>query len=72
MIFDNIDVLNKTNWRKFHVKQQIGVVGMPLWDVTNLNIESRGYSVSIYNRTTSKTDEVMAYIQIKISSNISC
>ena len=38
-------------------KQQIGVVGMAVMGRNlALNIESRGYSVSIYNRTTSKTD----------------
>ena len=42
-------------------KQQIGVVGMAVMGRNlALNIESRGYSVSIYNRTTSKTDEVVA------------
>ena len=42
-------------------KQQIGVVGMAVMGRNlALNIESRGYSVSIYNRTTSKTDEVIA------------
>lgn len=36
-------------------KQQIGVVGMAVMGRNlALNIESRGYSVSIYNRTTSK------------------
>jgi len=41
-------------------QQQIGVVGMAVMG-KNLaaNIESRGYSVSIYNRTSSKTDEVI-------------
>lgn len=42
-------------------KQQIGVVGMAVMGRNlALNIESRGYSVSIYNRSTDKTDEVMA------------
>lgn len=41
-------------------KQQIGVVGMAVMGKNlALNIESRGYSVSIYNRTASKTDDVM-------------
>ncbi|WP_027107751.1 NADP-dependent phosphogluconate dehydrogenase [Lacticigenium naphthae] len=41
-------------------KQQIGVVGMAVMGRNlALNIESRGYSVSIYNRTTSKTEDVM-------------
>ncbi len=41
-------------------KQQIGVVGMAVMG-KNLafNIESRGYSVSIFNRTGSKTEEVV-------------
>lgn len=42
-------------------KQQIGVVGMAVMGRNiALNIESRGYSVSIYNRTTSRTEEVIA------------
>ena len=42
-------------------KQQIGVVGMAvLGRNLALNIESRGYSVSIFNRSSSKTDEVIA------------
>lgn len=42
-------------------KQQIGVVGMAVMGKNlALNIESRGYSVSIYNRTTSKTEAVVA------------
>lgn len=41
-------------------KQEIGVVGMAVMGKNlALNIESRGYSVSIYNRTGSKTEEVM-------------
>ena len=41
-------------------KQQIGVVGMAVMGRNiALNIESRGYSVSIYNRTGSKTTEVL-------------
>ncbi|MBM7693215.1 6-phosphogluconate dehydrogenase [Peribacillus deserti] len=41
-------------------KQQIGVIGMAVMG-KNLafNIESRGYSVSIFNRSREKTDEVM-------------
>jgi 6-phosphogluconate dehydrogenase len=40
-------------------KQQIGVVGMAVMGKNlALNIESRGYSVSIFNRTASKTEEV--------------
>lgn len=42
-------------------KQQIGVVGMAVMGRNlALNIESRGYSVSIYNRSNDKTDEVIA------------
>lgn len=42
-------------------KQQIGVVGMAVMGRNlALNIESRGYTVSIFNRSASKTDEVMA------------
>src|SRR5699024_5587288 len=41
-------------------KQQIGVIGMAVMGKNlALNIESQGYSVSIYNRTTSKTDKVI-------------
>ncbi|WP_409289125.1 NADP-dependent phosphogluconate dehydrogenase [Peribacillus sp. SCS-37] len=41
-------------------KQQIGVIGMAVMG-KNLafNIESRGYSVSIFNRSREKTDDVM-------------
>ncbi|SFU26883.1 NADP-dependent phosphogluconate dehydrogenase [Xenorhabdus koppenhoeferi] len=42
-------------------KQQIGVVGMAVMGRNlALNIESRGYSVSIFNRSSNKTDEVTA------------
>ncbi|MEC6747773.1 NADP-dependent phosphogluconate dehydrogenase [Marinilactibacillus sp. XAAS-LB27] len=42
-------------------KQQVGVVGMAVMGKNlALNIESRGYSVSIYNRTNAKTDAVIA------------
>ena len=39
--------------------QQIGVVGLAVMG-KNLawNIESRGYSVSVYNRSRQKTDEI--------------
>ena len=41
-------------------KQQIGVVGMAVMGRNiALNIESRGYSVALYNRTGSKTTEVV-------------
>lgn len=42
-------------------KQQIGVIGMAVMGKNlALNIESRGYTVSIYNRTVSKTEQVIA------------
>ncbi len=45
----------------FMSKQQIGVVGMAVMGRNlALNIESRGYSVSIFNRSKDKTDEVIA------------
>lgn len=41
-------------------KQEIGVVGMAVMGKNlALNIESRGYSVALYNRTGSKTQEVV-------------
>ncbi len=41
-------------------KQEIGVIGMAVMGKNlALNIESRGYSVSIYNRTTSKAEAVI-------------
>ncbi|MGP6146174.1 NADP-dependent phosphogluconate dehydrogenase [Jeotgalibaca sp. A122] len=41
-------------------KQQIGVVGMAVMGKNlALNIESRGYSVSVFNRTGSKTEAVI-------------
>jgi len=41
-------------------KQQIGVVGMAVMGKNlALNIESRGYSVALYNRTVSKTEVVV-------------
>lgn len=41
-------------------KQQIGVIGMAVMGKNlALNIESRGYSVAIYNRTTSRAEEVI-------------
>lgn len=40
-------------------KQEIGVIGMAVMGKNlALNIESRGYSVSIYNRSREKTEEV--------------
>ncbi len=42
-------------------KQQIGVVGMAVMGRNlALNIESRGYTVSIFNRFREKTEEVIA------------
>lgn len=42
-------------------KQQIGVVGMAVMGRNlALNIESRGYTVSVFNRSADKTDEVIA------------
>ena len=41
-------------------KQQFGVVGMAVMGKNlALNIESRGYSVALYNRTGSKTEAVV-------------
>lgn len=41
-------------------KQQIGVIGMAVMGKNlALNIESRGYSVAIYNRTTSRAEGVI-------------
>ncbi len=42
-------------------KQQIGIVGMAVMGRNlALNIESYGYTVSIFNRSGDKTDEVIA------------
>lgn len=47
-------------------KQQIGVVGMAVMGRNlALNIESRGYTVSVFNRSREKTDEVIAENQGK-------
>lgn len=41
-------------------KQQIGVVGLAVMGKNlALNIESRGYSVAVYNRSSEKTDELL-------------
>lgn len=41
-------------------KQQIGVVGMAVMgENLALNIESKGYTVSIFNRTGSKTEAII-------------
>jgi 6-phosphogluconate dehydrogenase len=42
-------------------KQQIGVIGLAVMGKNlALNIESRGYSVSVYNRSRNRTDEMIA------------
>ncbi|WP_217586450.1 NADP-dependent phosphogluconate dehydrogenase [Lentibacillus saliphilus] len=47
-------------------KQQIGVIGMAVMGRNlALNIESRGYSVSVYNRSSAKTDEMLEEAQGK-------
>ncbi|MGG3889156.1 NADP-dependent phosphogluconate dehydrogenase [Metabacillus fastidiosus] len=41
-------------------KQQIGVIGLAVMGKNlALNIESRGYSISVYNRSSNKTDEFL-------------
>ena len=41
-------------------KQQIGVIGLAVMGKNlALNIESRGYSVSVFNRTSERTEEFM-------------
>ncbi|MDX8359690.1 MULTISPECIES: NADP-dependent phosphogluconate dehydrogenase [Bacillaceae] len=47
-------------------KQQIGVIGLAVMG-KNLafNIESRGYSISVYNRSREKTDEMLSEAQGK-------
>lgn len=47
-------------------KQQIGVVGLAVMGKNlALNIESRGFSVSVYNRSSSKTEEFLQELQEK-------
>jgi 6-phosphogluconate dehydrogenase len=42
-------------------KQQIGVIGLAVMGKNlALNIESRGYTVSVFNRSASKTEELLA------------
>src|SRR5690625_2386352 len=42
-------------------KQQIGVIGLAVMGKNlALNIESRGYSVAVFNRTTARTEEFLA------------
>src|SRR5690625_127353 len=41
-------------------KQQIGVIGLAVMGKNlALNIESKGYSVSVYNRSKERTEEMM-------------
>ena len=41
-------------------KQQFGVIGLAVMGKNlALNIESKGYSVAVYNRTRAKTDELL-------------
>lgn len=47
-------------------KQQIGVIGLAVMGKNlALNIESRGFSVSVYNRSREKTDELLQEAQGK-------
>ncbi|MDF2510329.1 MAG: hypothetical protein K0S04_195 [Herbinix sp.] len=47
-------------------KQQIGVIGLAVMGKNlALNIESRGYSISVYNRSREKTDELIHEAQGK-------
>lgn len=60
-------------------KQQIGVVGMAVMGRNPaLNIESRGYTVSVFNRSRDKTEEVIAenpcknwFLSIRLKSSLS-
>lgn len=60
-------------------KQQIGVVGMAVMGRNlALNIESRGYTVSVFNRSREKTEEVIAenqarnwFLSIRLKSSLS-
>jgi 6-phosphogluconate dehydrogenase len=60
-------------------KQQIGVVGMAVMGRNlALNIESRGYTVSVFNRSRDKTEEVIAetqarnwFLSIRLKSSLS-
>ncbi|MEK3884599.1 NAD(P)-binding domain-containing protein, partial [Paenibacillus sp. PL2-23] len=41
-------------------KQQIGVIGLAVMGKNlALNIESRGFTVSVFNRSREKTDDLM-------------
>lgn len=45
-------------------KQQFGVIGLAVMGKNlAMNIESRGYTVSVYNRSRAKTDEILAETQ---------
>ncbi|MYL64640.1 NADP-dependent phosphogluconate dehydrogenase [Bacillus hwajinpoensis] len=45
-------------------KQQIGVIGLAVMGKNlAMNIESRGYSVSVYNRSEEKTKEMMSEVE---------
>lgn len=47
-------------------KQQIGVIGLAVMGKNlALNIESRGYTVSVYNRSAEKTEELLDHAQGK-------
>ena len=47
-------------------KQDIGVIGLAVMGKNlALNIESKGYSVSVYNRSRDKTDEMMEEVKGK-------
>ena len=47
-------------------KQDIGVIGLAVMGKNlALNIESKGYSVSVYNRSREKTDEMMEEVKGK-------
>lgn len=42
------------------IKQNVGVIGLAVMGKNlALNIESRGFSVSVYNRSREKTDELL-------------
>lgn len=42
-------------------KQQIGVVGLAVMGKNlAMNMESKGFSVAVYNRSSEKTDELLA------------
>ncbi len=42
-------------------KTDIGLIGLAVMgENLALNIESRGFSISVYNRTTSKVDDLLA------------